>query len=224
MLRGATKTRQKTDNLSDEDFDQVATVVHFVRHGLVHNPRKVFYGRLPEFALSNEGIQQVQAAAVFFRRRPIAAIYSSPMLRAQQTAAIIQQKHQGLAVTTTELINEIYTQYEGQPIAELERIDWEFYENVKAPYESPHDIFKRLQDFLADVRVNHLNQEVVAVSHGDIICFAMTWAKGWPIDGDSKRRFARENGYPTTASITTLTFTTDSPDDIPQMTYSVPYN
>lgn len=200
----------------------MATVIHFVRHGSVENPREVLYGRLPEFGLSTKGVQQAQAAAIFFRRRPIQAIYSSPMLRARQTADIVQKQHNELDVVVSELINEIYTPYEGQPIAELEKMNWQFYENISAPYEMPEDIFSRLRQFIDDVYQNHPNQEVVAVSHGDIICFAMTWARGWPIDGESKRRVAEENGYPTTASITSLSVSDD--DELPTFSYTVPYN
>jgi len=201
----------------------LATVIHLVRHGLVENPRKIFYGRLPEFALSAEGMEQAEAAAVFFRRCPLQAIYSSPMLRARQTAEIIQKYHPDLTIAISEDINEIHTEYEGYTIEELERIDWQFYRNVKPPYETPQDIFKRLQKFLTEARQNHAGQEIVAVTHGDIICFAMAWASGWPIDGESKRRFALENGYPAPASITTLTFEDDALDALPHMTYAVPY-
>lgn len=31
------------------------TSISFVRHGQVHKPRRVFYGRLPSFPLSEEG-------------------------------------------------------------------------------------------------------------------------------------------------------------------------
>ena len=37
-------------------------VVHFVRHGEVHNPHKVFYGRLPGFHLSVTGFAEAAAA------------------------------------------------------------------------------------------------------------------------------------------------------------------
>ena len=37
--------------------------VHLVRHGQVHNPDKVLYGRLPQFRLSEAGEQMAQAVA-----------------------------------------------------------------------------------------------------------------------------------------------------------------
>jgi broad specificity phosphatase PhoE len=37
--------------------------VHLLRHGEVHNPDGVLYGRLPGFRLSDLGERQAQAAA-----------------------------------------------------------------------------------------------------------------------------------------------------------------
>ena len=64
------------------------TQIHFVRHGEVHNPQKIYYGRLPGFPLSEEGRRQAQAAAHALRARPLAAIFSSPMQRARETAEL----------------------------------------------------------------------------------------------------------------------------------------
>ena len=33
------------------------TTVHFLRHGEVHNPDKILYGRLPSFRLSDDGLK-----------------------------------------------------------------------------------------------------------------------------------------------------------------------
>ena len=62
--------------------------VHLLRHGEVHNPDGVLYGRLPGFRLSELGERQ---AAGRGRRswpgRDIGYLVSSPLERAQQTAA-----------------------------------------------------------------------------------------------------------------------------------------
>jgi broad specificity phosphatase PhoE len=66
------------------------TVVHLLRHGEVFNPEKVLYGRLPGYRLSETGEAMAQAAAEWFaERRPITHLVSSPLERAQQTAAPI---------------------------------------------------------------------------------------------------------------------------------------
>ena len=62
------------------------TTVWLARHGEAHNPSELLYGRLPRVRLSPEGRRQAQALADFLAPRPLAAIYSSPMLRARRTA------------------------------------------------------------------------------------------------------------------------------------------
>ena len=39
------------------------TIVHVMRHGEVHNPEKILYGRLPDYHLSERGRAQAQAVA-----------------------------------------------------------------------------------------------------------------------------------------------------------------
>jgi len=65
------------------------TVVHLLRHGEVHNPGRILYGRLPGFRLSEDGQQMACDAAEALRGRDVAEVVASPLLRAQQTAAPI---------------------------------------------------------------------------------------------------------------------------------------
>ena len=62
------------------------TVVHVLRHGEVHNPTKILYGRLPGFQLSELGQQMAKAAATALADRDITHVVASPLERAQQTA------------------------------------------------------------------------------------------------------------------------------------------
>ncbi|HMM43059.1 MAG TPA: histidine phosphatase family protein, partial [Thermomicrobiales bacterium] len=65
------------------------TTILFVRHTEVENPDGLLYGRLPGFRLSDAGRRHAERVAGAIAGRDIAAIYSSPLLRARQTAAII---------------------------------------------------------------------------------------------------------------------------------------
>lgn len=199
------------------------TTIHFVRHGHVYNPEGILYGRLPNFRLSDEGVKQANAAADYLSQRPISAVYSSPQLRARQTASIIAERHAPMLIHISEYINELLTDYQGYPIKELEAIDWEFYENVTPPNESPLDLIIRIKKFAQVVRTAYPQQEVIAVTHGDIVVFSMAWAENVSIDGEFKKRVSFERGYPATASITSLYFANDAQDVIPTMTYTVPY-
>ncbi|GAA0524958.1 histidine phosphatase family protein [Paractinoplanes ferrugineus] len=63
------------------------TTVHVLRHGEVFNPTKVLYGRLPDFHLSELGVQMAKAAAQSLAGHDITHVVASPLERAQETAA-----------------------------------------------------------------------------------------------------------------------------------------
>lgn len=65
---------------------------HLVRHGEVENPQGVVYADLPGFGLSDRGRSQADAAASHLAARPLAAVYSSPLRRALQTASAISRR------------------------------------------------------------------------------------------------------------------------------------
>ena len=75
------------------------TIVHVMRHGEVHNPDKILYGRLPDYHLSERGQAQARAVADWLSLRDITHVVASPLERAQETAAPIAA-HKGLVVNT----------------------------------------------------------------------------------------------------------------------------
>src|ERR1700691_1984099 len=81
------------------------TVVHLLRHGEVHNPDHVLYGRLPGHHLSANGRMMAAAAAAFFAGRPVAAVFASPLERAQETAQPVAERL-GLTITTDDRLIE----------------------------------------------------------------------------------------------------------------------
>ena len=91
--------------------------IHLVRHGHVHNPDKVLYGRLPAFALSETGRAMADAVAAYFvdQSTPVARVVASPLQRAQETAAPIAAAF-GLPVDTDERLIEAGNVWEGAPL------------------------------------------------------------------------------------------------------------
>ena len=63
------------------------TVVHLLRHGEVHNPTGVLYGRLPGYHLSELGLKMADRIAEHLTGEDVTHLVSSPLERAQQTAA-----------------------------------------------------------------------------------------------------------------------------------------
>lgn len=194
------------------------TTIHFVRHGEVFNPQKVLYGRLPGYHLSSQGQQQAAAAGTYLQDRPLAALYCSPQLRAQETAAAIARLHPGLTIQTSPLLDEVHSPHQGRPLAELDAEGWLLYTRLPAGYETPDQIVERIVRLTGELRADHPGQEVAAVSHGDVILALRFWAEGIPFSDETKNRTRL---YPATASITTLSFAPGL--DRPQVTYHKPY-
>jgi broad specificity phosphatase PhoE len=89
-----------------------ATVVHLVRHGEVCNPDGILYGRLPGFHLSEEGRLMAKAAAGFLAGRDVAVLVTSPLERAQETAAPLVAQF-GLAPRIDDRLIEPWNHFEG---------------------------------------------------------------------------------------------------------------
>ncbi|MFT3661145.1 MAG: histidine phosphatase family protein [Gordonia sp. (in: high G+C Gram-positive bacteria)] len=88
------------------------TIVHLMRHGEVHNPDGVLYGRLPGFRLSDTGREQARIVADALADHDVAAVYASPLQRAQETAAPVAAAH-GLEIVTNDDLIEADNQFEG---------------------------------------------------------------------------------------------------------------
>ena len=71
----------------------MASAVHLIRHGEVDNPGRVVYADLAGFHLSGRGRREAAWAADRLAGRPLAAVYSSPLDRAAETAAEIAGRH-----------------------------------------------------------------------------------------------------------------------------------
>lgn len=91
------------------------TLVYLVRHGAVHNPDRVRYGRLPGYALSDLGRTQIQATARWLHaqaQRPTRLV-TSPLERAAQSGAILAEALGIAARATDERVIEARSRFDG---------------------------------------------------------------------------------------------------------------
>lgn len=186
------------------------TIVSLVRHGFVHNPRQVYYGRLPGFTLAELGRAQAAVAGRLLAREGVVAIYHSPMQRAAETAALIQAElPAAVPIMESGLLNEILSSYDGRPAEEMARRHWDFYSDVAPPFETPEAILARVREFFELVLADHTGQHVVGVSHGDPIAFAILWASGLLVTGEARQRLevcGVPEGYPSPACVASFYF------------------
>ncbi len=88
------------------------TTVHLLRHGEVHNPARILYGRLPGYRLSETGEAMARTAAEWFGDKGVVHLVSSPLERAQQTAAPLAEALD-LKVAIDERLIEAGNAFEG---------------------------------------------------------------------------------------------------------------
>ncbi len=92
------------------------TVVHMLRHGEVHNPDNVLYGRLPGYHLSDLGVQMAKVAAQSLADHDVTYLVASPLERAQQTAEPFAAQFK-LPVAVDERLIESDNRFEGRRLA-----------------------------------------------------------------------------------------------------------
>ena len=204
----------------------MTTTLYLMRHGEVHNPAGILYGRMPGYYLSEVGKQQAQAAGRWLADEPLTAIYSSPMERAQQTAGIVAGYRPELSPATDKRIIEVSTPYEGQPTANLAAMGWDLYTGNQPPHEVPGTVLERVLDFFDFVVERHSGESLAAVAHGDILVFAWLHAQGVEPEALMKDRlmdYALPVEYPATASIMTFQLQASPRQALPKVSYHRPY-
>lgn len=147
------------------------TVVHLVRHGEVHNPRKLLYGRLPGFHLSARGRRMAARTAISFKGRDVTYLAASPLERAQETAAPIAEVL-GMGIHTDAELIESGNTFEGLRTKGwrsqlLNPIRWRHMTNpLKPSWGEPYeDILARMLGAVKAARGHAKGREAVLVSH-----------------------------------------------------------
>jgi broad specificity phosphatase PhoE len=184
-----------------------------IRHTEVHNPQDILYARLPRFRISELGRKQAEATALALAEEEISTIYTSPRLRARQTAHALAVPHPHARVRVTNLLDEVLTAWQGRPHAELEARGFNFYDEPLDPSdETLEQIWQRLDRFVRRVRRRHAGENVVGVTHGDVVLVARTMYLRMPLVVPSLRL---PNLYPGHGSITRLTFPSNEKETYP---------
>ena len=150
----------------------VADRIHLVRHGEVHNPKGVLYGRLPNFGLSNLGHQMAARAAQELQESggKIAGLFSSPLQRTQESAAPISQAFQ-LQPTIDDRFIEPFNIFEGKVISGgrilLKPHLWFHLRNPSQPTwgEPYQQIVERMVEGILQAANSVDSGDVVIVSH-----------------------------------------------------------
>ncbi|MFD2418420.1 histidine phosphatase family protein [Amycolatopsis pigmentata] len=195
------------------------TVVHVVRHGEVHNPEQILYGRLPGFGLSSRGQRQALIVAEALAGHDITHVVASPLQRAQETAAPLAAAHR-LDVATDERLIEAGNLFEGLRVSvgdgALRRPEhWSKLRNPFLPsWGEPYvDIARRMLAAVYRARAAAEGHEAVCVSHQLPIWTLRRFLEARPLWHDPRQRQC------SLASITSLVF---DDDQLAEIVYSEP--
>ncbi|MGI8717384.1 MAG: histidine phosphatase family protein [Lapillicoccus sp.] len=195
------------------------TVVHLMRHGEVHNPQRVLYGRLPGYHLSDLGRQMAETVARHLADHDVVRVVASSLERAQETAAAVAAPHD-LAVATDDRVIEAGNSFEGKTFGIGDgvlrqprywpRLVNPFTPSWGEPYEQ---IAARMLAAIDDARALARGHEVVVVSHQLPVWTVRNRLVGRRLWHDPRRREC------SLASLTALTYVGDELDSV---TYSEP--
>ena len=190
------------------------TIVHLLRHGEVHNPSGVLYGRLPGFHLSGLGQKMAERAAQFFAGRDVAAVIASPLERAQETAEPIAKEF-GLQIGVDPRLIEALNVFEGKTFGVgdgslRQPMMWMYLVNPFRPsWGEPYiELAARMHAAAEAARDRAIGHEVVLVSHQLPIWIARLAAERRRFAHDPRRRQC------SLASVTSLHYVGDQLDRV----------
>ena len=202
--------------------------VHLLRHGEVHNPDGVLYGRLPEFHLSERGREMARMLAEHFTVRAnegarIVHLVASPLTRAQETAMPTAEALH-LDIHTDPRIIEAENHFEGLHPTRSEFLKpkhWLYFRNPLRPsWGEPYkEQAARVMAAVEDARVKAIElggdgAEAILVSHQLPIWSTRLSAEGRRLAHDPRKREC------TLTSLTSLVL--DDDGKIVRVEYSEP--
>lgn len=152
-------------------------IIYFVRHGESEGNKKGLH-QGAEVPLSEEGIEQGRVLAERLKKHKINVIYSSPMVRAKQTAEIISNKLK-IPVEFWENLKEIRNPSKiwGKPaddknilkIKELARKKFIKRDGRYSDEETFEELNERAESVLEHLLLRHKEQNVLCISHATMI-------------------------------------------------------
>ena len=163
-------------------------VALLVRHGHTDAVGHRLVGRLPGVALSACGRVQAERLRHRLAAMPLAAVYSSPLERAMETARPLAADH-GLHVTRADGLAECdFGDWTGATFADLEQLaSWRRFNTHRSLAEVPGgetalDVQRRIVRTLDTLRRSHAGETIVLVTHQDVIRAALLHCAGASLD------------------------------------------
>lgn len=152
-------------------------ILHLVRHGQTdHNAGSLTLGR-EDVPLNDLGLRQAAALGVRLAGEPLGIIFSSPLLRARETARAIAGERDISVHVRDDLVEMDVGETEGVTYDEVRQKYPDFLRAWRGPHpedvampggESLRDVSGRVDTFLADLRAV-TGEHVVVVTHNFVL-------------------------------------------------------
>jgi broad specificity phosphatase PhoE len=172
-----------------------ATRIHLIRHGEVHNPDGILYGRLPNFGLSMRGQIMARMAAedLLAQGRPVTSLRVSPLQRTRESASPVQELF-GLEPMVDDRVIEPHNVFEGSTVS-IENILrrpntwWQLRNPLRPSWGEPFvSVQTRMLAALEDAWSTTESGDAVIVSHQMPIWITHLAIAGRPLFHNPKNR------------------------------------
>lgn len=163
------------------------SIIYYVRHGQTeHNKNNILTGRT-DVSINEVGIEQAKQTAEALKDVQFDVLFCSPLLRAKQTASIVNAYHNLQVIEDKRLIERDYGNFTGKTTAEIDRnVSWNYYECKKKypKVESPKDIYKRVESFINMLKTKYKDKTILVVAHSGVGRLFNIYFNGLPVGGN----------------------------------------
>ncbi len=164
------------------------TTLILIRHGQTDSADKKLTGWLPDVHLNEAGQKQAEELPQRLAALNIAAIYSSPLERALETAQPLARAR-GLRVHRVADLGEVkFGEWQGQTLKVLSnKKEWKIVQAAPSAFQFPDgESFRETQSravgAIEKIVVGHAKDTIIAFSHGDVIKLIVAYYSGIALD------------------------------------------
>lgn len=145
-------------------------MIYLIRHGQTDwNVQKKVMGRFDE-PLNEEGKRQAEETKLLLQEVDFDLIICSPLLRAKETAQIINLDRNVKIKYDNRIIERDFGEFEGFKTKDFDFNGyWDYYKNYKYDKaENIREFFSRIYNFLDDICVKYAGKNILIVAHGGV--------------------------------------------------------
>jgi probable phosphoglycerate mutase len=166
----------------------VTTTLFLIRHMPHIHQGRLHVGRMPEIPLAEGAPERLARLRARMGPERLDAVYASPILRAQQTAAAVAEAA-GVQVQTLEGLTEIDAgDWTGKAFADFEDTpERQAWDSARAFNRTPGgenllEVQSRMMAAVDRIRADHPEGRAAVVSHGDPLKTVLLYLLGLPLD------------------------------------------